>query len=270
MTGSSPITERVAGMRAATAAQGSGPAGEAFARDRAELAAGGVPAGVVPPGTVLPDAELLDVHGAATTLEAVTGGGTSVLVFYRGSWCPYCNIALSVYQAAVQIAELPPSGLPNGMALDARNGDLYVSDSTLGTVWKVPAQGGAPTAWATGPSLAEASFAGANGLVIHRNAVWAGNLDKGLIVRIPILSDGSAGPAESEATGLNGGLDDFSVAGRNTIVAALNMADEVVQVQPGQPPAGTAHRRGRAVLSHIGQAAQRHHVRHQRRLFHRH
>jgi len=138
--------------------------------------------------------------------------------------------------APVQIAELPPGGLPNGMALDGRNGNLYVADSARGTVWKVPVKGGAPTAWATGPSLAEVSFAGANGLVMHGNAVWVGNLDKGLIVRIPVLSDGSAGPAESKATGLNGGLDDFSVVGRNTIVAALNMADEVVEVQPGQRP----------------------------------
>ena len=29
---------------------------------------------------------------------AVVGDGTSVLVFYRGAWCPYCNIALSAYQ----------------------------------------------------------------------------------------------------------------------------------------------------------------------------
>lgn len=111
MTGSFPITERVAEMRAAMAAQGSGPAGEAFARDRADLAAGGVPAGVVPPGTVLPDAELLDVHGAATTLEAVTGGGTSVLVLYWGSWCPYCNIALSAYQAEL-LPRLAERGIP--------------------------------------------------------------------------------------------------------------------------------------------------------------
>lgn len=99
MTSPSPITERVAKMRAARAAQGPNPAGEVFAQDRAELAAGGVPAGVAPAGTVLPDAELLDVNGAATTLQAVTGGDMSVLVFYRGSWCPYCNITLSVYQA---------------------------------------------------------------------------------------------------------------------------------------------------------------------------
>jgi peroxiredoxin len=55
-------------------------------------------AGIAPVGTVLPDAKLLDVHGGATTLYAAAGSGTSVLVFYRGAWCPYCNIALSAYQ----------------------------------------------------------------------------------------------------------------------------------------------------------------------------
>jgi hypothetical protein len=37
-------------------------------------------------------------RGAATTLSAAAGGGTAVLIFYRGAWCPYCNIALSAYQ----------------------------------------------------------------------------------------------------------------------------------------------------------------------------
>jgi peroxiredoxin len=60
-----------------------------------------------PAGTILPDADLLDVHGTATTLYAVTGATTSVLVFYRGAWCPYCNIALSAYQEQLltQLAE---------------------------------------------------------------------------------------------------------------------------------------------------------------------
>src|ERR1700758_3068992 len=98
MTSPSTIAERVAQMHAVMAA---GPPAEpmgAFARDQAELAAT-APAGFAPPGTILPDAELLDVHGAATTLYATAGDGTSVLVFYRGAWCPYCNIALSAYQA---------------------------------------------------------------------------------------------------------------------------------------------------------------------------
>jgi peroxiredoxin len=50
------------------------------------------------PGITIPNAALLDVQGAPTTLYAATGGRPAVLVFYRGSWCPYCNIALSVYQ----------------------------------------------------------------------------------------------------------------------------------------------------------------------------
>jgi peroxiredoxin len=51
-----------------------------------------------PSGTILPDAGLLDLHGADTTLYAAAGGGPSVLVFYRGTWYPYCNTALSAYQ----------------------------------------------------------------------------------------------------------------------------------------------------------------------------
>jgi peroxiredoxin len=83
--------------RDARAAEPPGEAMGAFAREQEELAAS-EPAGIAPAGTVLPDAELLDVHGTATTLSAAAGDGVSVLVFYRGAWCPYCNIALSAYQ----------------------------------------------------------------------------------------------------------------------------------------------------------------------------
>lgn len=69
----------------------------AFAHERTGLTAS-VPTGMSPAGTILPDAELLDVHGTATTLYAATGAATSVLLFYRGSWSPYSNIALSAYQ----------------------------------------------------------------------------------------------------------------------------------------------------------------------------
>jgi peroxiredoxin len=97
MTSPSTIAERVAEMRAVTAGQAPNEAMDAFTREQAGLAASS-PAGVAPAGTVLPDTELLDVHGAATTLYAAAGDSTAVLVFYRGAWCPYCNIALSAYQ----------------------------------------------------------------------------------------------------------------------------------------------------------------------------
>ncbi|HEY0938241.1 MAG TPA: redoxin domain-containing protein [Trebonia sp.] len=51
-------------------------------------------AGIAPVGTVLPDAQVLDVRGAATTLYAAAGAGPSVLVFCRDG-----TITLPAYQA---------------------------------------------------------------------------------------------------------------------------------------------------------------------------
>ena len=98
MTSPSTIAARVAEMHAA-AATSSGEETTPFRREQAMLAARGLPPGVAGAGTIVPDTELLDPFGVATTLYAATGNGTAVVVFYRGAWCPYCNIALAAYQA---------------------------------------------------------------------------------------------------------------------------------------------------------------------------
>jgi peroxiredoxin len=46
-------------------------------------------------GTPLPDAELRTLQGEPTTLRAAVAGKPAVIVFYRGGWCPYCNLQLS-------------------------------------------------------------------------------------------------------------------------------------------------------------------------------
>ena len=46
-------------------------------------------------GTVAPDAHLRDLGGKEVTLQAIIAGKSTVLIFYRGSWCPYCNAHLS-------------------------------------------------------------------------------------------------------------------------------------------------------------------------------
>ena len=74
-------------------------AAETFAREQAALTAAGVPDGVLTPGDPLPDGELLDPHGAPTSLSAARGGDPAVIVLYRGAWCPYCNLALRAYEA---------------------------------------------------------------------------------------------------------------------------------------------------------------------------
>jgi peroxiredoxin len=110
----STIAEQVDHLSETMTTQPPNEAMGAFAREQAELTAMGSPAGVVEVGTTLPDAELLDAHGAATTLHEALGDRISVLVFYRGAWCPYCNIALSTYQA-----ELVPELVLRGVGLVA-------------------------------------------------------------------------------------------------------------------------------------------------------
>jgi len=104
------ISEQVSRLAETTAAQPANEIMGAFTREQADLAARGLPAGVIEVGATLPDAELLDAHGATTSLNAALGERLSVLVFYRGAWCPYCNITLNTYQAEL-IPELTARGV---------------------------------------------------------------------------------------------------------------------------------------------------------------
>jgi peroxiredoxin len=98
------IAEQVRAMQAGMVAQPVNEIMGAFTREQADLAAQGIPNGVAAAGTDLPDADLLDVHGTPTTLYAATDGRPAVIVFYRGAWCPYCNLALNTYQAQLLAA----------------------------------------------------------------------------------------------------------------------------------------------------------------------
>ena len=69
-----------------------------FDADQRRLAAAGVPSTVARPPTPFPVADLLDVDGTTATTCDVLAGRPSVVVFYRGAWCPFCNIALRAYQ----------------------------------------------------------------------------------------------------------------------------------------------------------------------------
>ncbi|AYN43241.1 hypothetical protein D9753_35050 [Streptomyces dangxiongensis] len=134
--------------------------------------------------------------------------------------------------AARRIAALPADGLPNGLALDRHERRLYVADSVLGTVWRVPVTGGTPTRWAVAPELAAAGFLGANGIKVHDGGVWVSNLDKGTVLRIPVTRHGKAGPVETRATGLVD-IDDFAFEGHgDTLLAAINADNEIARVEP--------------------------------------
>jgi peroxiredoxin len=97
-TASTSIADQVAALNAAMATRAPAEVLAAFAGEQADLNAAGIPSDVATPGTVMPDGDLVDAYGRAVTLESVRDGRGAVIVFYRGAWCPYCNLALRAYQ----------------------------------------------------------------------------------------------------------------------------------------------------------------------------
>lgn len=49
-------------------------------------------------GASAPNFSLPDATGATVELNRLMANGPVVLTFYRGGWCPYCNIQLRAYQ----------------------------------------------------------------------------------------------------------------------------------------------------------------------------
>lgn len=130
-----------------------------------------------------------------------------------------------------RIAALPADGLPNGLALDGRQQRLYVTDSVHGVIYRLPADGGKATVWARGEALEPSTFAGANGLKLHNGAVWATNLDKGTVLRIPITPRGTAGVIQVRATGMPS-IDDFAFTGHGDTLLAARDDNQVDLVRP--------------------------------------
>lgn len=56
-------------------------------------------------GTQAPDFSLKDQNGTNVTLFENTAQGPVILLFYRGVWCPFCNITLRAYQQASGLVE---------------------------------------------------------------------------------------------------------------------------------------------------------------------
>jgi peroxiredoxin len=52
------------------------------------------------PGDRFPDIEITPVGASPLTVPPSLAGHFGVVLFYRGSWCPYCNAQLSAFQRA--------------------------------------------------------------------------------------------------------------------------------------------------------------------------
>lgn len=76
------------------------PAGIAAAMSQADLALGasGILDAALMAGDQAPDFALTNARGGVVRLSHALGSGPVVLSFYRGGWCPYCNLELRALQ----------------------------------------------------------------------------------------------------------------------------------------------------------------------------
>lgn len=71
---------------------------EAFARSTQELIDSGQAERAVKAGDQAPDFSLTDADRNEVALKDLLAKGPVVLTFYRGVWCPYCNIELQALE----------------------------------------------------------------------------------------------------------------------------------------------------------------------------
>jgi len=56
-------------------------------------------------GDIFDNAVLLDLESKEIDLYKLTDGKPAIISFYRGSWCPYCNLELRAYEALLSKKE---------------------------------------------------------------------------------------------------------------------------------------------------------------------
>lgn len=117
--------ERVATMEAATA----------------DLRATGIESRALQVGAQVPDLTLPDASNQPVRLSSLWQRGPLVLIFYRGGWCPYCNLELRAWQqhlAALrqlggQLVAVSPQTPDNSLSTAEKNELAFpvLSDSAL-------------------------------------------------------------------------------------------------------------------------------------------
>jgi len=92
------IREQSDQMKVAAAAQLPADILAVFDRSIQEFVDTGIPYGAIAVGDELGAFTLDDATDTRVSLDRIIEDGPAVIVFYRGGWCPYCNLALRTYQ----------------------------------------------------------------------------------------------------------------------------------------------------------------------------
>jgi sugar lactone lactonase YvrE len=125
------------------------------------------------------------------------------------------------------------SGL-NDLTFD-RAGNVYVSDSSQGIIWKAPPNGGVATVWIDDPLLRTTGVPpfGANGLRFNRagSTLFVANTGNDTVVQIPVVGNDPGGAPKIFAQAING-ADGLLVDERDNVWVVENQSDDVVVLDP--------------------------------------
>jgi sugar lactone lactonase YvrE len=180
------------------------------------------------------------MQGAATL--GVKVGPDGFIYVVTAAFAPNLDAAY-VWQVspAGQVAKFAdlnqPGAIPNDLVFDAF-GNLYVTDSGLGQIWKIDPQGH-PTVWFKDPLLLgdpahpiAGAPLGANGLAFDRfrRHLYVGNTDYGRIVRIGIRHGQAQGIETVAQSSLLRGADGIAFDALGTLFVAVNAADRIATV----------------------------------------
>jgi peroxiredoxin len=77
----------------------------------ADLKASGIELRALQSGVSAPGVSLLDMKGHKVNLSDLWQKETLVVVFYRGGWCPYCNLELRAWQTHLESLKQLGAGL---------------------------------------------------------------------------------------------------------------------------------------------------------------
>lgn len=105
--------------------------------------------------------------------------------------------------SATQVLTLPAGSFPNGLAF--HRGDLYVSDSIGGAIWRVRPRGGTnlrpTTPWLQDALLEPGDEGlGVNGIAFRGDTLTAVNYSTGDVISVPVRKNGSPGTPQVVAS----------------------------------------------------------------------
>jgi DNA-binding beta-propeller fold protein YncE len=224
----------------------------------------------LPPGAHNPEGITADRHGKlyVTTFDITRGGSPGQMFVYdrhgelertvdiAGSSNLLLDLAFHPKHGALLVIDLgnqqvlkvnPHTGesslftkIPGGAAAGPnvltfdRDGNVYVSDSFQGVIWKTGPSGGAAVEWVKSDLLATTGVPpfGANGLAFNKagTAMFVANTGNDQVIRIPVAG-GVPGAPEVFVNSVNG-ADGLIIDEHDNLWICANQADEIVVLDP--------------------------------------